>query len=102
MIKSPTPTPPQSHTQSLEHAPSPKHEYNLSTGPIMPYLEQSCESKTATSDSDNIGQMFKDFIQQEIVPSTSVLDNLTSHLAGELPYEQNQLVCLSDFDQPNP
>lgn len=29
-----------------------------------------------------------------------VLENLTSHLDGELPSKQNQLACLSNSDQP--
>lgn len=81
MTKLPIPTPPQSPKPSLEHIPSPKHDQHLSMALVI-----SSPQLTHESDSPNIGQMIKDFSQQETGPITSVLEELSSHLIGELPY----------------
>lgn len=60
------------------------------------------KSETVVSNYLNTGQMTKDFTQYEIVPRASVLEESISHLAGELPSEQNHLTCLSNFNQPQP
>lgn len=60
-----------------------------------PFLNQTHES-----DSLNIAQRLKDFSQQEIVPTTYVLEELINHLAGELSYDHNPLAYISDSEQP--
>lgn len=82
MTKSPTLTPPKSHTPSSKHIPSPKLDQNIYLCSIMPSLKPTSES--------------------EIIPRASALKNLISHLAVELPSEQNQLACISDCEQPQP
>lgn len=44
--------------------------------------------------------MLKDLSQQEIVPSTTILEDLTNHLAAELSSDNHQLACVFDSEQP--
>ena len=68
----------------------------------MSFPKPTLESEMDASNSHNIGQMLKDFSQQEIFPKVFVLEEMISHQVGELPNEQNHLACLSDSVQPQP
>lgn len=46
--------------------------------------------------------MLRDFSQQEIVPTTFVLEESTNNLVGELSSDHNQLAYISDSEQPTP
>lgn len=63
-------------------------------GPIISSFQPIHESYSL-----NIGQMLKEFSQQETISTISVLEELTSHLADELPSDQNQRTYISNSEQ---
>lgn len=83
MTKLPTPTPPQSPKPSLDHTPSLQHDQNLSMCHVT-----SSPQPTHGLNTSNIAQMLRNFSQQETIPITFVLEELTHYLDGELPFGQ--------------
>ncbi|CAI8596658.1 unnamed protein product [Vicia faba] len=89
MRKSPTPTPPQSPTNSPDNTPSPKHDQNLHMDSIIPSPRPSSKLEYFSLDSQNASK-------------ASILEELSSHLVGELPNEQKHLACISNSKYPKP
>lgn len=75
----------------LNHNHSPQQDQNI----FMGYVTSSPQS-TPESDTTHIAHMRMDFSQQENVPTTFVLEDLTNHLAGELSFDHNQQAYVSD------
>lgn len=46
--------------------------------------------------------MLRDFSQQEIVPTTSFLEDLMNHVAGELSSDHNLITSIFYSEQPSP
>lgn len=84
LTKSPTLTLHVSPKPLPEHISSPQHDQKLSMGHVTSFSQPTLRSYTST-----IVQILRDFSQQEIIPTTYVLEELNNHLANELHSDQN-------------